>query len=455
MDRVFQALTVLAVVFLSYMLGAAAMHFRWLNMDDIAQQFQMLEAGNVVKTKKNKLTFFGVVPPRMIDRKVPPMPENWDPGARIKDLERMQPGYTLYTPMMPWAPVKMIDADGNVVHEWKLPEELKQIDNRDDGFSFPREINPLVSDFHLYKNGNLLVTLDNDLGFSPIGYAAVLLDKDSNIIWKFSKMAHHQVDVASDGRIAVMLNDEITQPWEGLNIKVPFREDQVVILSPEGQQRQYISILRAIQDSPWKGVLKHIRQQKSFDDKLHANAAKFITAEQAELLPNAREGDLLISLRNIDTILVLDPRREKVRWAMRGPWMMQHDPHILSNGNIMLFDNHGGLKNPRQSRILEIDPHTNQIVWEWPGEIEFDMYTSVNGALEPLENGNVLIAESSRGRMLEVTREGEVVWEYIVPERREFKTRTGEVILGIKVWHPKRVQLEELDFVPDGLQTAS
>lgn len=35
------------------------------------------------------------------------------------------------------------------------------------------------------------------------------------------------------------------------------------------------------------------------------------------------------------------------------------------------------------------------------------------GKQQPLENGNILIAEADGGRAFEVTRDGEVVWEFI------------------------------------------
>ena len=37
------------------------------------------------------------------------------------------------------------------------------------------------------------------------------------------------------------------------------------------------------------------------------------------------------------------------------------------------------------------------------------------GNAQPLPNGNTLINEASFGRFFEVTREGQIVWEYVNP----------------------------------------
>ena len=47
---------------------------------------------------------------------------------------------------------------------------------------------------------------------------------------------------------------------------------------------------------------------------------------------------------------------------MRGAWIGQHDPDILPNGNILLFDNDGELGEAGRSRVVEVDPRTTGIV---------------------------------------------------------------------------------------------
>ena len=61
------------------------------------------------------------------------------------------------------------------------------------------------------------------------------------------------------------------------------------------------------------------------------------------------------------------------------------------------------------SRVLEINPVTLELVWSYadPG-----LYSSNISGAQRLPNGNTLITEGARGRLLEVTKEGRMVWEY-------------------------------------------
>ena len=44
-------------------------------------------------------------------------------------------------------------------------------------------------------------------------------------------------------------------------------------------------------------------------------------------------------------------------------------------------------------------------------------FSAVQGAAQALPNGNVLVTESTKGRVFEVTRDGEIVWEFWNPDR--------------------------------------
>src|SRR3546814_3243527 len=93
-------------------------------------------------------------------------------------------------------------------------------------------------------------------------------------------------------------------------------------------------------------------------------------AEKDAGLTFAEEGRVLRSCRGIGTLAVIDLDSEEIVWARRGDWAGQHDPDILPNGNILLFDNLGKLGPGGRSRILEIDPQTGAEVWRYEGSGE-------------------------------------------------------------------------------------
>ena len=80
----------------------------------------------------------------------------------------------------------------------------------------------------------------------------------------------------------------------------------------------------------------------------------------------------------------------------------------------MIFDNLG---NNRKSRVVEFNPHNTRIVWEYGGTAQQPLFSKTCGTAQPLANGNILIAESDRGRAIEVTTDGDIVWEFFNPHR--------------------------------------
>jgi hypothetical protein len=100
-----------------------------------------------------------------------------------------------------------------------------------------------------------------------------------------------------------------------------------------------------------------------------------------------------------------------------GPWLAPHDPDLLEDGRIMVFDNRGHFGTGGASRIVEFDPRNQKTTWTYSGTEAAPFVSALRGRQQALPNGNVLITESAGGRMLEVTRDKEIVWEYINPHR--------------------------------------
>ena len=89
----------------------------------------------------------------------------------------------------------------------------------------------------------------------------------------------------------------------------------------------------------------------------------------------------------------------------------------LDNGNILIFDNGERRQNDVRvfSRVIEINPANNEIVWEYSDHPYYNFYSPRISGARRLPNGNTLITEGMFGRMFQVTPSKEVVWEYINP----------------------------------------
>jgi hypothetical protein len=153
--------------------------------------------------------------------------------------------------------------------------------------------------------------------------------------------------------------------------------------------------------------------------------------------------NILIDSREANFLVILDKQTGKVVWRLGPDYpagsgqrglpravdqiVGQHDAHLIAPGlpgagHILVFDNQGEAGYPRvnvgvqpRSRVLEIDPIKKEIVWEYSGadsnRSEWSFYSSFISSARRLPNGNTLIDEGMNGRIFQITRQGQIVWE--------------------------------------------
>jgi hypothetical protein len=223
-------------------------------------------------------------------------------------------------------------------------------------------------------------------------------------------LAHHDLAVAPNGDIYLLSRRVHVVPR--VNPRAPIVEDVVVVLDSSGREKSSLSLLEAFENSDFAGVWQ--RHDRRTGDLFHTNSIELLDGSAAARNPAFRAGNWLISMRQLDAIAVVDPVQAKVVWAHTGDYRAQHDPKILPNGNLLLFDNHG---EHGPSAILEFDLATMDVAWEFRGTPQQPFFTPTCGTAQRLENGNTLISETDFGRTFEVTPAGRIVWEFYNPHR--------------------------------------
>lgn len=335
-------------------------------------------------------------------------------GVTTHDPKRVSPGYTLYTSGDDQV-ARLMDMDGRIVHQWRRP--FSDIWNSRSSVREPQPDSLVYMDkATVLPNGDLLAIYVSS-GDTPWGYGLVKLDKNSNLIWSYLAHVHHDLAVAPDSRIFT-LTHQLNFDRSGMppQIDSPYLEDFLVVLSADGKELEKISLTKAILRSRY-GMLFEILPYFSLADPLHPNAVEYIDAEKARNFPFGEEGDVLLSFRDISLIAVLSMKTGEFTWAARGPWLRQHDPSILPNGEILLFDNFGGLRPYNSARVLQFDPRTSITTWSYAGSPDRPFHSAIRSNAQRLPNGNTLVTESDGGRLFEITSSGEIVWEFVIPLR--------------------------------------
>jgi hypothetical protein len=266
----------------------------------------------------------------------------------------------------------------------------------------------------------------------------VKLDKDSHLLWACSEKVHHAVDVASDGTIYALAHEFVEMPPSAMpNLPVPYLADYLLVISPDGHVQKRIALLNAFLDSPYSLTLSGIRKLSSTGrgqgkllretkgDVMHCNSVKILSRDLAPRFPLFKAGQVLLSFRSLSTLAMLDPASGKLVWAAQGPWRGQHEAQFLSNGRLLLFDNLGGQLIEEEhrtasdtdggARVLEYDPVTQAMPWSYTDEDSPTFRAVTRGGTQRLPNGNTLLVDPNGGRILEVTRDKHLVWEYSAP----------------------------------------
>jgi hypothetical protein len=341
-------------------------------------------------------------------------------GVTLYDPDRAYGGWNLCVSAHA-AQAQLLDMRGVVHHRWafaasRLWPGLKVSEER---FEHDSYWNRAL----LLPGGDLLVV------WEYIGMAR--LDRGSRLKWAVRNAANHDLAVDREGRIYTLTRRIKTLPE--INPDAPVFEDFVTILSPEGKTLQEISLYRSFEGSDYAPELAFMADE---GDIFHANAVQVLDGALAARNPAFRGGNLLVSICALGIVAVLDPRQQKIVWALSGQWRAQHTPRLLESGRILMFDNFGGMR-VGQSRVLEIDPFTQEIVWHYGDAEQERIFSESHGVAQRLPNGDTLIVESNNGRAIEVTPQGEVVWEYVNPYRAGAKKELVATLLQVERLDPR------------------
>ncbi|MEZ6015993.1 MAG: arylsulfotransferase family protein [Planctomycetota bacterium] len=355
-------------------------------------------------------------------------------GVSHLDAARMAPGHTLLCSGHATC-AQLLAPDGTVAHTWQVPFE-EAFGPRPAGA--PRnEHHEFLRRAHVYENGDLLALFEYG--------GLVRVDKESKRIWSRLNNCHHDFEVHADGTILAVSQRfldvaTLTQRFPGIEAESSIADDELVWLAPDGTERARVSLFEALTNSPFSAFLV---TRLGDLDLFHTNSVEELLREDQCWSSEVAVGDVLVSVRNQNALFVVRPSARSVVWMATGEWNGQHQASILAGGNMLLLDNKGGNRaepfREDRSRVIEWDPRTRGTVWSYGGVEGQPLFTHWLGYVERLPNGNTLITESTRGRVLEVTSGGEIVWQYVSPNRSGEDSEFIATLMGAQRVSPNRL----------------
>lgn len=312
-------------------------------------------------------------------------------GLVYHDVEQAQAGHAL-VPQDDH--VVLIDgASGAVAHAWPTPR----------GTMYAR----------LLPDGNLVATVGGDPKAPPKiangEYEAIVeIDPTGKTVWEYAgERLHHDLWRLDDGSYHVLgfeaMSESMSRSIRGgaIHADDPARiwGDTIEHIQRDGRRE---TVWRASEHlDPETQVLCPLDNRKEWT---HANSLRVM-----------RDGNWLLSLRLTSTVVKLDRTTGKLLWSWgAGLTSHQHDARELENGHILVFDNGvHRLRAPGFARVLEVDPATDAIVWQYTDRTILAFQSFMAGGAQRLDNGNTFITEAATGRLFQVTPRGETVWEWV------------------------------------------
>lgn len=292
----------------------------------------------------------------------------------------------------------LYDHRGERRHTWVFNYDALDPDGPWNGEDHPHP-------FHLLRDGSVLVAFDS-------GDVMARLDACSEPVWIKSGIYHHSLSRTDDGSFWTWRGDGT--PYGHYHYAENFDADTGDTIREIGLIEDVIAkhndaaiAFGFRQDFPFR----RFERDPVFlaaNDMFHPNDVEALSDGLAPLFPMFEAGDLLMSFRTANLVVVIDADEHYVKWSARGPWISQHDPDFTSDGKISVYNNNLGRG---RSEIVKIDPATRAVSNELSkGDARF--YSEFMGKHQYLPNGNILIAVPGEGRVLEVTADGGNVMEF-------------------------------------------
>jgi hypothetical protein len=339
------------------------------------------------------------------------------------DASKAYQGYTLVMPNEAKT-IYLVDMEGYIVHSW-----LSQLG--------------LGQHAILLENGNLLrAGRSNEQ--SPImggGVGGVIqeIDWDGKVVWEYKALTkttvqHHTFCRLPNGNTMVLCWEKKTKEEALAKGRKP---DTV---KDQGLNPDFIQEVNRDGKVVWEWhVWDHIGtgpDQIDINYVLPSKAGMMAGADwthynTVEYMPETDQ--VILNSRNFSEFYVVNHKTGAIEFRWGNPctsgqgkcpsWIDDGDQQLfgahtvshLENGNYLIFDNGWQRPEGNRSRIVELDPKSKQIVWQYAPRSANSLYAPFQGSAQRLPNGNTLVASATQGHIFEVTANRQIVWEFIVP----------------------------------------
>ena len=378
---------------------------------------------------------------------------------------RCSPGYTLFAPLS-YAVVYLVDIDGNLCHSWKTVEPSTTVYLLENGHLLRMAAsatgalgNRAIEE--LDWDGASVWRYEDSSGAYAVHHDLKRLPNGNTLVIAYETKSRAEVLAAGRDSAAIVTAD--------------FKSDAILELRPRGKSGadvvwkwSFWDHLSCDRSGHWyssgAAVPRDVTDPARLDvnmlpfanvDWLHCNgvdynasldriaisslyASEFYVIDHSSAdsaqpetgIARARSarGDVLYRWGNPQQYGRGNERDQRLYWLHDIQWIANGLPGA---GHFLLFNNGHNRPGGNYSTIEEIVPVTggsetyiipvqhafapDHPLWTYTATPPDSLYSAIISGVQRLPNGNTLVCEGTRGRFLEVTAEGDVVWMYRNP----------------------------------------
>lgn len=359
-------------------------------------------------------------------------------GLVYFDKKASSPGYTLVAPLR-GDTVYLLDWHGKVFKSWRIPgipDENAVLEN-------PGKISEGVLQARFFPNGHIIVghgLPEHGVSQGSMG-ALVELDWNGKEVWSYENtMMHHDFARLPDGRTAVIVAEEV--PYDIANAVLSHQSG-----TPSAASRKPVmfsdAVLEVASDGKvvWRWALWEHLDPNRAENFLRPGWSPYQwtalnSIEYLESNPITKKPAYLLGIHRFGTMVLVERESGKIIWrSERGVVASPHSVTMTRDGNFLAFDNGEdpagktdfGVVDILSSSIDEVKPavvngsyfasvKTTLFRPETLLSVKPAFFTPINGSVQELPNGNILVSAGLTGRIFEVEHETKrVVWDFISP----------------------------------------
>ncbi len=328
------------------------------------------------------------------------------------------------------AVVKLVRVrDGRVLHRW-VPDIEAILDAANT--SINERVHAQAKLGYVRSNTLLIHPLLMNDGSLIFQVGAIFkIDQNGRIVWIHKAMCHHSVELDEEGKVWICSYND-----DGRNAdKYQLTDDVIVQLSPEdGRVLYQKSVFEILMENGYNRgeffICPTSYRMQSYLDYIHLNDIEPVLADSHYW----KKGDLFLSLRNQNMILLYRPSTGKIIWQQNGPWLRQHDVCIVDSTKIGIFGNNVMEAFYPDADDVFVDGHNIQYVYDFSRKSLLTPYntlfaslaikTRTQGRSRILADGRIFVEDTNEGRSL-LGDDGKVLWVYVEGINKKRLRMTG------------------------------